>query len=251
MTWDEIFILIARAQTGDRAAFGELVERFQPAVYAVALARLRDPNEATELAQEVFIHAMTKIDQLRDPHCFVGWLRQITVRMAINRVTRKAPVQGAEPEFLQNAPDAEAGPLDEHDPQRRPHGRLERAGSLEAARPRHAGRVLHQGPILEADGREFETPVGTIKRRLHVARNRLKSAMEKAQCAARRRACKPATQSSSPLPCGRGVGGEGEHDHSPPRAFSFPKCPSRRSTPGCKTSQVPFLKGASITQLGA
>src|SRR6266446_138601 len=112
MSWDEIFILIERAQTGDRAAFGELVERFHPAVYAVALARLRDPNEATELAQEVFIHAMQKIAQLRDPHCFVGWLRQITVRMAINRVTRKAPVQGAEQEFLQNAPDAEAGPLD-------------------------------------------------------------------------------------------------------------------------------------------
>jgi DNA-directed RNA polymerase specialized sigma24 family protein len=27
--------------------------------------------------------------------------------------------------------------------------------------------------------REFETPVGTIKRRLHVARNRLRRALEK------------------------------------------------------------------------
>ena len=42
MTWDEIFILIERAQAGDRAAFGELVQRFQPAVYAVAMARLRE-----------------------------------------------------------------------------------------------------------------------------------------------------------------------------------------------------------------
>src|SRR5204863_2010662 len=113
MSWDEIFELIARAQQGDRIAFGELVERFHPAVYAVALARLRDPNEATELAQEVFIHAMQKIGQLRDAHCFVGWLRQITVRMAINRVTRKAPIRGADPEVLQNAPGVNAGPLDE------------------------------------------------------------------------------------------------------------------------------------------
>src|SRR5260370_193272 len=112
MIWDEIFALIARAQVGDREAFGELVKRFQPAVYAVALARLRDPNEATELTQEVFIHAMTKIAQLREPHCFIGWLRQITVRMAINRVTRKPPAHGAEPEALQKAPDAEPGPLD-------------------------------------------------------------------------------------------------------------------------------------------
>ena len=80
MGWDDIFLLIERAQTGDRAAFGELVERFHPAVFAVALARLRDPNEATDLTQEVFIHAMTKIAQLRDPHCFVGWLRQIDLK---------------------------------------------------------------------------------------------------------------------------------------------------------------------------
>src|SRR5438132_1124741 len=112
MTLNEIVLLIERARAGDRQAFGELVLRFQPAVYAVALARLRDVNEAVELTQEVFIHAMTKLEQLRDPHCFVGWLRQITVRMAINRVTRKGPLQAAEQEVLQSAPDREAGPLD-------------------------------------------------------------------------------------------------------------------------------------------
>src|SRR5205823_451275 len=76
------------------------------------LARLRDANEAVELTQEVFIHAMMKIEQLRDPHCFVGWLRQITVRMAINRVSRRSPVQGAGSEFLQSAPDREGEALD-------------------------------------------------------------------------------------------------------------------------------------------
>ena len=48
----EIKELVERAQTGDRGAFGELVERFQPTVYAIALARLRNPTEAQELAQE-------------------------------------------------------------------------------------------------------------------------------------------------------------------------------------------------------
>src|SRR4029434_2290796 len=102
MTWTDVISLIDRARAGDRTAFGELVERFQPAVYAVALARLRDVNEAVELTQEVFIHALRKLDQLRDPRCFVGWLRQITVRMAINRVTRQAPCKSAEPEVIQN-----------------------------------------------------------------------------------------------------------------------------------------------------
>ena len=37
--------------------------------------------------------------------------------------------------------------------------------------------------------REFETPVGTIKRRLHVARNRLKAVMEGAMADADEVAC--------------------------------------------------------------
>src|SRR5437016_4477445 len=113
MNGNEITELVLRAQAGDRGAYGELVERFQPAVYAVALARLRNPNEAQELAQEVFIHGMTKLAQLRDPRCFAGWLRQITVRMAINRLTRHGPVQGADSELLQNTADEADTPLEE------------------------------------------------------------------------------------------------------------------------------------------
>src|SRR6516162_9252618 len=96
MTWNEVLNLVERAREGDRVAYGELVTRFQPAVYAVALARLRNPGEAQELTQEVFIHGMTKLAQLRDAHCFAGWLRQITVRMAINRLTRRGPVRGGD-----------------------------------------------------------------------------------------------------------------------------------------------------------
>lgn len=180
MSLNEILQLIDRARTGDRQAFGDLVQHFQPAVYAVALARLRDVNEAVELTQEVFIHAMTKLGQLRDPHCFVGWLRQITVRMAINRVTRKAPLQGAEPEVLQNAPDREGGPLDAII--RAENGDavwdgLEKLKELDRATL--VAFYIH-GHSLKQMARAFETPVGTIKRRLHVARNRLRKQLERA-----------------------------------------------------------------------
>src|SRR5437762_8114082 len=112
MSVNEITELVLKAQTGDRAAYGELVERFQPTVYAVALARLRNPSEAQELTQEVFLHGMRKLPQLRDANCFAGWLRQITVRMAINRLTRRGPVQGVEPEVLEQAEGHVRGPLD-------------------------------------------------------------------------------------------------------------------------------------------
>src|SRR5260370_42688500 len=96
MTTNEITDLVLRAQAGDRAAYGELVERFQPTVYAVALARLRNPAEAQELAQDVFLHGMKKLAQLRDAACFAGWLRQSTGRMASNPLTRRGPLRKIE-----------------------------------------------------------------------------------------------------------------------------------------------------------
>src|SRR5438067_6796598 len=112
MSWNEVTSLVVRAQAGDRSAYGELVERFQPTVYAVALARLRNPTEAQELTQEVFLHVMRKLPQLRDAPCFAGWLRQITVRMAINRLTRRGPLQKVESEVLESAEAAGTNPLD-------------------------------------------------------------------------------------------------------------------------------------------
>src|SRR5437588_12830679 len=95
MCWTEVTELVLRAQVGDRIAFGELLTRFQGAVFAAALTKLRDAGEAQELAQEVFVHAMRQLPQLRDPRCFAGWLRPITARMAINRLTRRGPLRGA------------------------------------------------------------------------------------------------------------------------------------------------------------
>src|SRR5436309_11676894 len=180
MTWSEILNLVERARAGDRAAYGELVTRFQPAVYALALARLRDPAEAQELAQEVFIHAMTKLEQLRDPQCFAGWLRQITVRMAINRLTRRGPFQGVEPEVLDQAEAAGISPLDQlvrNEAQDELWRGLERLKAVDRAT---LVSFYIRGRSLKQMSREFETPVGTIKRRLHVARNRLRRALEQA-----------------------------------------------------------------------
>jgi RNA polymerase sigma-70 factor (ECF subfamily) len=181
MTWTDITTLVQRAQAGDRAAYGELVERFQPTVYAVALARLRNPGEAQDLAQEVFIHGMTKLAQLREPRCFAGWLRQITVRMAINRLSRRGPVHGAEAEVLENAAADNANPLDE---MVRAEQRTALLRGLDRLKPMDRATLeafYIRGRSLKQMSREFETPVGTIKRRLHVARNRLRRQLERRQ----------------------------------------------------------------------
>src|SRR5579859_3216282 len=177
MTPNEIIELVQKAQTGDRAAYGELVERFQPTVYAVALARMRNPTEAQELTQEVFLHGMRKLPQLRDPACFAGWLRQITVRMAINRLTRRGPLQKVESEMLESAVAAGPNPLDTMIQSEQASELYE---ALEQLKPVDRATLIAfyiRGRSLKQMSREFETPIGTIKRRLHVARNRLKKVM--------------------------------------------------------------------------
>ena len=87
--WAELAVLVRQAQAGDRDAFGSLVEQFQPTVYAIALRRLGNPSDALELTQDVFLHVLERITQLREPERFAGWLRQVAVRMAINRATRR------------------------------------------------------------------------------------------------------------------------------------------------------------------
>jgi len=180
MTEQELITVVLRARDGDRAAYGELVERFQSTVYAVALARLRNPTEAQELAQEVFLHAMKKLPQLRDVQCFPGWLRQITVRMAINRMTRSGPLHKVDPEVLENAQAAGDSPLDQ---MVRAELREELWKGLERLKAVDRATLVAfyiRGQSLKQMSRDFETPVGTIKRRLHVARNRLKKQMERA-----------------------------------------------------------------------
>ncbi len=101
----EMIALVRAAQTGDRDAFGQLVERFERTVLALGLRMLGDYAEAQELCQEVFVQALRKIDQLRTPESFAGWLRSITKRMAINRKLRRGPTVSAEPEVMEAARD--------------------------------------------------------------------------------------------------------------------------------------------------
>src|SRR5438270_778479 len=111
--WTDLAILVRRAQRGDREAFGELVEQFERTVHAICLRRLGNPSEAVELTQEVFLHVMRRLDQLREPERFAGWLRQVAVRMAINRATRRTAPPSVEAGGLEGASPARRGdPLD-------------------------------------------------------------------------------------------------------------------------------------------
>ncbi|MFZ5831175.1 MAG: RNA polymerase sigma factor [Planctomycetota bacterium] len=165
--------LVRAAQEGSRRAFGRLVERYERAVYLVALRRLGHHAEAQELTQEVFIQALRKIHQLREPERFGGWIRAITARMAINRAVRRQPESPRASEVFEGLCVERGTPLSAM-------LRRERETQLQAGLKRLADLDRETLVAFYFDGRSliemserFASPVGTIKRRLHVARKRL------------------------------------------------------------------------------
>ena len=175
--WLEVELLVRQAQAGNREAFGELVRRFERCVQALARTRIRDAHEADELTQEVFLHAMRKIGQLRNPACFGAWLRRITVRVAINRGTRRPPLPTAESEVLEAHAKATSNPLDDL-VRNESRERVRRAVLKLRPIDREALDAFYlKGHSLAQIASDFDIPIGTIKRRLHTARRRLEESL--------------------------------------------------------------------------
>ncbi len=170
--------LVIAAKTGDQEAFGLLYERFQPVVLAIAMRRLRNYTDAQELAQDVFVQAMQKLDQLRQPECFPGWLRSITVRMSINRAVRRAPSVAVEPEVLEATLKTDISPLDNALTAERKDQLREGLDRLRDMDRETLEAFYVKGQSLIQMSDSFDAPIGTIKRRLHVARKRLAKEVE-------------------------------------------------------------------------
>jgi RNA polymerase sigma-70 factor (ECF subfamily) len=177
-TWDETAALVIRAQGGDREAFGALVEQFQRTVYAIVLGRLGNASEAAELTQEVFLHVMKRLDQLREPERFAGWLRQVAVRMSINRATRRVPPPSVEDEILEVASGRRDEPVDALIARERAAHLWAGLGRLKPMDREALVAFYIQDLSLAEIAERLEVPLGTIKRRLHTARKRLKDVLE-------------------------------------------------------------------------
>lgn len=106
--------LVRSVLSGERERFGELVDRYLPAVMAVAAARLSNQADSEDVAQETFIAAYRSLGQLRELEKFPAWLmticrhecarflsgrkRETDARTALSDTPRRAP---AESELLE------------------------------------------------------------------------------------------------------------------------------------------------------
>lgn len=80
--------LIKRALAGDDGAFTALVERHFGAAYASAYAVLGNSSDAEELAQETFVQVFQKLERLREPGAFVGWVWRIAHDLALKHIRK-------------------------------------------------------------------------------------------------------------------------------------------------------------------
>ena len=82
--------LVRAAQSGDRAAFGELYARYARMVHGIFLARV-PASAAEDLVQDVFLRAMPRLHSLRDASRFGGWLAAIARNRAVDFYRQHRP----------------------------------------------------------------------------------------------------------------------------------------------------------------
>lgn len=164
--------LIQQTLNGESDAFGELIRRYQDAVYATALHRIKDFAIAQDVAQEAFIEAYGCLHKLREPDRFPGWLHTITLRQC-NRWQRKRRESTSIDELDEPQPGAV-----------RPDEELERRELRRivldaiASLPENAGEVV---TMYYMDGLSYSeiagflsVPTSTVKGRLQMGRKQLK-----------------------------------------------------------------------------
>jgi RNA polymerase sigma factor (sigma-70 family) len=81
--------LVLATRAGDAGAFGILFDRWFDRVWDVAWHIVRDREVAAEVAQDAFLAAWQRIDDLREPAAFGGWLLRTSRNRALNRLERE------------------------------------------------------------------------------------------------------------------------------------------------------------------
>ncbi|MCB0607585.1 MAG: sigma-70 family RNA polymerase sigma factor [Lewinellaceae bacterium] len=73
---DEELVAGFRA-TRDESCFVELYNRYSQKIFQYCLTITKDSEVASDISQDVFLSAVEKMDQLRNPSIFKGWLFRI------------------------------------------------------------------------------------------------------------------------------------------------------------------------------
>jgi RNA polymerase sigma-70 factor (ECF subfamily) len=168
---------VRRLQRGETEAFEMLVRRHEKTIFNLVYRMLGDYDEAAEVSQEVFLSAYRAIGQFRGDANFSTWLYRIALnhtstrrKTLIRRQQRNVAIEDTEP-----VRDLQPGPAETME-KKEIRERVQRA--LNSLEQDDATVILLrdlQDIPYEEVARLLEIPVGTVKSRLHRARQALKS----------------------------------------------------------------------------
>jgi len=78
-------ILIEGCMKGDRGSQEELYRQFSAAMYGLCLQYASSEEDAQDILQDGFVKVFKKIEQVRDPKAFPGWIRRLMINTALER----------------------------------------------------------------------------------------------------------------------------------------------------------------------
>ncbi|MBX3111718.1 MAG: sigma-70 family RNA polymerase sigma factor [Fimbriimonadaceae bacterium] len=155
---------LARCRQGDERAMDSIVARHRKRIIRVAANVLRDSHEAEDVAQEAFLKAFRELHRLRDDSAFSGYLYRICVRMCMDKLrSRRADTVEFECAAEGPAENIETRVLVERLLDRLP-------ADLRTTLVLREMEQLSYDEVAEAMG----VPVGTVRSRLHTARERFR-----------------------------------------------------------------------------
>lgn len=167
---------VRRIHEGEIAAFEVLVRRHQKAIFNLLYRMLGDYDEAAEISQEAFLSAYRSIGQFRGDSNFSTWLYRIALNHASTRrrnlskwQQRTVPIETTEAVSERDIDPAES--IEQREIQEQVQEALNKLEPDDAAII--LLKDLQDAPYEEV-ARVLDVPVGTVKSRLHRARQALK-----------------------------------------------------------------------------
>ena len=97
--------VVRQVRSGERDAFGHLVQRYQRRLFGLALMMVREPTAAEEIAQDTFVRAHAHLDRYDDARPLYPWLAAIAVRLAQNWLQLHGRTVRREGRSLESAPE--------------------------------------------------------------------------------------------------------------------------------------------------
>ncbi len=104
--------LVKMAQAGDLAVFSELVRRCRSEILIELTGLTGNIYDAEDVLQEALLRSFLKIQSLKEPYNFGGWLRLIARNIAKNRLLRKPKIVELKEDSIENLPEVETDTSD-------------------------------------------------------------------------------------------------------------------------------------------